>query len=392
MKRIIYLSFLLSLLSTTILSAQNSFKEALDEIEANNLQLKTLRSLIESEKLNNKTENNLQNPEVQLTQSLRNSVEPANSEIEVTQAFDFPTAYKYRGNVINKKNLQLDLSYTNEKKTILLEARNLLVEYVYLSKWLTFLQEREKYSRDLYLAYEELFEKGNITVLDRNKTKLNYLDANRQLKLAEADLETAKIELKRLNGGITLQHLPDEYVHFMIPEDFDTWFNQIKYNNPAIAMADEKILMSKQEETLAKSMNLPKLKVGYVTNLNRDKNNHGFIVGVSVPLWEGKNKVKTKKAQTIAFEMEKDDVSMSFKNELHANYQKAKNLSSLLNEYKEVIDTSNNFRLLKKSFDLGELSLILYIQELVVYHSAVDNYLATEKELELMLTELAQWE
>jgi hypothetical protein len=48
--------------------------------------------------------------------------------------------------------------------------------------------------------------------------------------------------------------------------------------------------------------------------------------------------------------------------------------------------------LLEKAFAKGQLSLINYLLELSAYYEAVDQYLETEKEYQVALSELKQWE
>lgn len=373
------------------MQAQTTIDAVLKSVEQNNTQLKALREMSVANKLENKTANNLANPEVEFTHKLGTKSEFAETGIEATQSFDFPTAYKHRGQLIGIQNEQVDLAYEAQKKVVLKEARGLLMDYIHQSKLHEIIVERTKYARELHTAYEVLFEKGSINVLERNKTKLNLLEAEKDFQMSEVALESIKTELQRMNGGELFLTLPKTYGNYQLPLNFEDWFQATKHNNPLLALAEKNVDMSRKQEQLARSLNLPKLNAGYVGDLQRSNNRHGFLVSVSIPLWEGKNTVKSKKAQTVAMQYEQEDAEVQFKNEMKLSYEKAQRLASLLKEYSEIVDNSNNFLLLKKSFDMGQLSLITYLQELIVYHQAVDNYLATEKEYHLALDDLEQW-
>jgi hypothetical protein len=67
-------------------------------------------------------------------------------------------------------------------------------------------------------------------------------------------------------------------------------------------------------------------------------------------------------------------------------------LSILLGEYKEALEVTNNRELLKKALDKGQLSLINYLLELSVYYETIDKYLETERDYQLAVAELQQWE
>lgn len=387
----IYISLIFLVCGIVAMQAQSTIDAVLDSVEKNNTQLKALREMSVANKLENKTANNLANPEVEFTHKPGTKSEFAETGIEATQSFDFPTAYKHRGQLIGIQNEQVDLAYEAQKKVVLQETRSLLMDYIHQSKLHEIVTERTKYARELYTAYEVLFEKGNINILERNKTKLNLLEAEKDFQMSQVALESIKTELQRMNGGEVFLTLPNTYGGYQLPLDFEDWFQVVKHNNPSLVLAEKNVDMSRKQEQLARSLNLPKLNAGYVGDLQRSNNRHGFLVSVSIPLWEGRNTVKSKKAQTVAMQYEQEDAEIQFKNEMKLSYEKAQRLSSLLKEYSEIVENSNNFLLLKKSFDMGQLSLITYLQELIVYHQAVDNYLATEKEYNLALADLEQW-
>lgn len=391
MKKII-LNIILLACSALLVQSQNQMQVLLQSIEQNNTQLKALRELSEAEKLENKTGNNLTNPEVEVTHMPKVNGNLASTGIEATQSFDFPTAYKYRGETIKLENQRVDLAYDIRRREVLQEARLLAVNYIYRKKLLTLLEDRGQYAKELYMAYEEMFEKGDINILERNKTKLYLLEIEKDIKQAGVEVASIEGDLERLNGGEPLSVSLNEYDDYQLPIDFETWFSDIKMNNPTLQLADKNIEVSKKQEQLARSLNLPKLTAGYVGDLVKNENRHGFLVSVSVPLWEGRNTVKSKKAQTLAMEYEKEDVEYQYKKELRVNYAKALNTRDMLKEYREVVDYTTNFQLLKKAFDMGQLNLIEYLQELLIFHEVVDNYLDAEKDYHLILCELKQWE
>ncbi len=390
MKKIILTALLFC--SFLVLQAQNQIDMVLRSIEANNTQLKALRELSTAEKLENKTGNNLANPEVEITHKPKVKGNFAETGIEATQAFDFPTAYKFRGQAIDLENQRVDLAYNVRSREVLLEARLLAVSYIHQKKLVKTLQERNAYAKTLYGAHEEMFSRGDINVLERNKTKLFWLETDKSLKLAEVELNATKADLERMNGNQPLMVELDEYNRYDLPLSFDDWFAGIKMNNPSLQLAEKGVQASKKQEQLTRSLNLPKLTAGYVGDLNKEQNRHGFLVSVSVPLWEGRNTVKSKKAQTLAMEYEREDVEYQYHKELKTSYEKAQNTFSMLKEYKEVVDYSSNFGLLQKAFDMGQLSLIEYLQELLIFHSAVDSYLEAERDYYLTVSQLEQWE
>lgn len=389
---IVALYFCCLVLLPSAAEAQDSVERLLESIEQKNTQLKALREFSTAEKLENKTVNNFSNPEVEVTHKPKARQSFAETAIEATQSFDFPTAYKYRGQVIDLRNQRVDLAYQVRSKEILYDARLLIVNYIYQQKQFKYVEERVRYARELSVAYAELFEKGEISILERNKTKLYLLEAEKDLEVARVECNSTLANLERMNGGEAFDMTVSQYTAYNLPLEFDGWFERVKHNNPNLLMADKNVDASRKEEQLTRSLNLPKLRAGYVGDLMKNDSRHGVLVSVSVPLWEGRNTVKSKKAQTLAMQYEREDTELQYKNELKANFDKAQKLRSVIKDYSDVIDNSNNFLLLKKSFDMGQLDLIEYLQELIIFNDAVENYLSAEHDYFLTLAKLEQWE
>ena len=75
------------------LRAQESIDEVLLLVEQASKELQAQRKLTEAQKLEAKTGNSLENPSVEFENLWRRPVPGNNSELTVTQPFDFPGAY-----------------------------------------------------------------------------------------------------------------------------------------------------------------------------------------------------------------------------------------------------------------------------------------------------------
>ena len=389
MKPIIYI--LLSVLALSA-QAQVSFDNVLKEIEMNNTTLKAYREKANADKIGNKTGINMANPEVEFGYLWGSpSGEGNRVDLNVTQSFDFPTAYRYKTQLSDGKNQQVDMIYDQQKVEILQQARLICVELVYQTKMNKILSDRLQQARELSDAYQKSFDQGNIDILERNKTKLNLLNAEKALQINEVDLNLSKSELQRLNGGLDVGEF-NSYSDFTFPLNFVEWFGIVKGNNPSLRVAEQEVALSRKQEQLTRALNLPKITAGYASERVSGTTFQGVSVGVSIPLWEGKNTVKHQKAQTVALQMQHEDSELQFKNTLKNQYDKAKKLSLLLKEYEDALSVTSSQDLLKIALDKGQLSLINYLLELSVYYETVDKYLETERDYQLAVAELQQWE
>lgn len=391
MKHILLIIIALATLSEA--KAQDSFAPVLQSIEQNNTTLKALREQAGASKIENHTGINMANPEVEFGRQWGNRNAESNKyDFSVSQSFDFPTAYRHKKQLANDLDDQVDLAYDQQRRDILLEARNLCVEMAYLKAKNIALTERLDYARELAGAYEQLFENGDIDIIERNKTKLNLLNAEKAAQMNEVEINTLVRELERLNGGMPLSGNMYHYPEFQIPLNFDEWFVKVKENNPSIKLAEQQIETSRKQEQLRRSLNLPKFTAGYVNAYEGGGRFNGFTVGISIPLWEGKNTVKAQKAQTQALQYEYQDSNIQFRNTLYNQYDRAKRLGTLLQEYEDMLDKSNDKELLRKAFDKGQMSLITYLQELSVYYETVDMYMETRRDYQSAIAQLQQWE
>ncbi len=390
--KLIYILIALSGVLFTV-NAQDNFQEVLNRIESNNTTLKALQEKTKADKIGNKTALNLANPEVEVAYLWGSPNGEGNrKDLNITQSFDFPTAYGYRSQVVTGQNTQVDLAYQQQAKDILQQARIFCVELVFQTKRYSELNERVKLAKELREAYQTRFDKGDINIIEYNKTKLNLLNSEKAMQIAEVEIATLRAELQRLNGGEPMLDLLSNYSSYSLPLSFDQWFNETKMNNPALESAMNEVELSRKQEKLTKALNLPKITAGYMSERLLGTTHQGLTLGVSIPLWEGRNTVKHQKAQTVALEMQQKDSELQFYNTLKNQYHRAGTLFGLLRDYEEILSTSNNRTLLKKAFEKGQLSLINYLLELSVYYETIDQYMEKEKEYQLALSELQQWD
>ncbi len=370
-----------------------TISEILKQIEQNNTVLAALRQSGEAEKISNKTGIYLANPEVEYHYLWGNNSNVGNrTDFSATQSFDFPTAYHYKQKVSDGKNMQVDIQYQIECKKVLLEAKLLCIELIYQNTYSAELEKRLQHARQIANAYQSKYNKGETNILDLNKAKLNLLNAEKEINTILTEKDLLKAELIRLNGGNVIDFTLMSYENEILPSDFEKWYSSVKDNNLSIKYLQKGSEISKKTEKLQRSMNLPKFFAGYMSEKLVDEHFQGVTVGVSIPLWENKNTVKQIKAQTLAYQAAENDASFRFYNESKAMYQKAVKLRQIASDYSKSMESVNSSDLLKKALDAGELSLINYIQELGIYYDAINNLLQTERDYQLIVAEMKQWE
>jgi len=375
------------------LSAQITVDSVLKAVEKNNTSLSALRKSVEADKIGNHTGIYLQNPEAEFDYLWGNNTEIGNKiDFSITQSFDFPTAYGYRRQIADSRNQQADLGYQQQRKDILYTARILFNDIMYANAVNEEYVRRIEHAQSLADAFQVLYEKGEVSILEHNKAQLNLLNLKKEAEAHNIERTAFLKQLSALNGGIAIELSEKSIQAHMLPADFDQWYSNAEKNNPALLWLKQEIEVNQQQEKLVRAMSFPKASAGYMSEKVVGEHFQGVIVGVSIPLWENKNTVKYAQAQTLALQSIEFDRKLQFYNQLKIQYEKAASLQQTVNEYRLALQTSNNTELLKKALDQGEISLINYLMELSFTYSAIDNLMKSEFELNSALSLLAQFE
>lgn len=392
MKKTVYILLLSAFFFSAY--AQQGSDMILESIRQNNTTLNALREKATADKIGNKTGINPENPEVEFGYLWASpSADGNRKDLSITQSIDFPLAYRYKNQLSKGQNQQVDLVFAAEERNILQEARLLCVELTYRNLLDKQLSQRLSHAQTLAESYEVLFSKGEINIIDYNKTKLNLLNVRKAHEVNQVERNILTDKLQIMNGGLPVSaEILLGYPEYLLPADYLSWITVAEEMNPELKAAEQSITISRKQEQLTRALNLPKLSAGYVSERVPGSTQQGVSVGVSIPLWEGRNTVRHQKAQTIAMQAQHDDARLQFQNEVKSSYEKAKKLQNVLKDYDQLLKTSNNEELLGKAFAQGELSLINYLLELSAYYDAMDQFLETERDYQLAAAELRQWE
>jgi len=391
MKRAIIFNLLLVMVFS--LRAQNNMDSVLSEIEKNNTTLAALKKSAEAETLGNKTGIFIPNPEVEFNYLWGSPGNIGNrTDFSIKQSLDFPTAYSYKNQISDLKNEQIMLLYRKELYSVRLQAKLIYFDVVYYNALIAELTKRVTYARQIAQSYKSKFEVGETNILEYNKAQLNLLNAGKTLESTEVERNAQLTELTRLNGGIPVEIAESEFQQVVLPEGFDQWISQAEQQNPMLAWINSEIEISRKQEGLNKALGLPKLQAGYMSESIVGQQYQGVTVGVTVPLWENKNRVKYAKANSLALESVQADHKVQFYNHLKALYNKAAGLQKNVAGYREGLSQYYNTAFLKTALDKGEISLINYITEFSFYYESINNLLNSERDLNRVNAELSQFE
>jgi outer membrane protein TolC len=390
MKKIV-IAIISVIVSNSSLFSQNPIESVLNEIEKNNTTLTALQQSMEAKQLENKTNIYLHNPEVEFDYLWGNDVIGNRKDFSATQAFDFPTSYKYKREISNIKNEQVELEYQKQQKDLLLEARLTAYDLVYTNALLLELLKRLNHAQSIASSYKSKFDIGETNILEYNKAQLNLLNLSKEMESLNIKRDASLGELTRLNGGIPIEFEANEFPTTTIPVNFEQWYARAEQYNPLLNWLKKELEASEKQVGLKRALSLPKFKTGYMSENVIGQKFQGITLGLSIPLWENKNKVKYARANAAAMEKTANDQKVQFYNRLKLLHAKAIGLQNNANDYKSKLQTFDSSELLKKALDKGEITMIDYILELTIYYESVNNLQKLERDLNKTIAELNQY-
>jgi cobalt-zinc-cadmium efflux system outer membrane protein len=360
--------------------AQSSVQEVLQEIEKNNPKLKAHQQYLEAQKLGFRSQNNLANPELEWEKSF-SSQEGKPYEISVSQSFDFPTSYIYKNQIRDEKIANLQNSSARVRQEVLLNSELLCFELIYRSKQNTELSSRLDNAEKLTSFFEKRLKEGDANILEVNKIRMLSLNTKNQLQLVRNKIANLKEDLKKQNGGFELNLNTLTYPVISIEEDTQLLLANAVNADPYLNQLSSNEKMASKETSLVKTNSLPKISIGY-RYLGSDimKEANGMKLGISIPLWENKNKVKQAKLMEHFRKEELSFEKMEKENEYRKLFQTFFSLKSSLSDYQNVFSEKKYESLLRKALDFGEISGIEYLMESIYYYESFDTYLEIEYE------------
>ena len=381
------------LLGTLTTRAQNSIDQVLKSIETNNKSLQANTKMTDAQKLEAQTGKFLANPSVEWEQMWGNRNNPGSEyTLTVKQSLDFPTTYSNKNKLANLKANTIGFQSAAYRQQLLLNAKQTCIEIIYLRKQKSLLDERLANAETMFALYKKRFESGDANQLELNKIQLELLNAQNQSRLNKAALTAAEEQLRNLNGGnpITFDATDypagEELINF---EQLQAAFMEADPNLKSLT-GDQEI--ANREVKLSRSLTLPKFDVGYKRNAAKDHvASNGFMVGVSIPLFENKNTVKKAKAQAEFATASLEDNRLNLKTNLQQLYQQAEALQISRADYAKVLEQQRNIELLNKVLNAGQLSVIDYFTELTTIYDSHQSYLDVEKEYHSILAQLYQY-
>lgn len=370
-------------------SQTKNLEELLNEIEQNNTELKGYQSFVESQQLENKSVNNLPDPQLSgYYLPYGNNTTDAYTEYQISQSFEFPTVYAARGKWNDLKSMEIQTAYAKKRQEVLLNAKEFFIELTFLQKQKTIETDRRSQSKQVFDQIQELFNKEQVGILDLNKAKISWIQEQFVVEQIENEIQTLMYKLKTLNGEKPLGVISTETLISAEIGTLENLWQEKLVKDPSLQELNANENASLQKVKLEKTKVLPNVALGYNYQGVNGDNYSGFFGGLSIPLWNSKNKVKAAKANYEFQQSNTQVITTSIYIQFQETFNRYQLMLSKYNEYQSMMRNLESEKLLFKAYMLGEYSFMDYYIELQFYRNASDKMMQMEKELQLLQAQL----
>lgn len=365
-----------------------SIERVLKSIEQNNRELQAGEQNTRAEKLDVRNENNLEDPSVSYSRKFgeQDGVGPE-MEFAVTQGIDFPTLYAQRRQYGKLQGRALDLQQAVLRRDILLRAKELCLDLIRLNQLKALYGQRLKNAEELNALFDERFEKGDVNILEVNKVKMELMNLRATVAENDAAYRTALQNLLAMNGNMPLEF--DETVYPLVPElrSLEQVRDEVMGVDYALKQAQAGSEAARKLVKVNRHGWLPKLEVGYGREGGSDAMLNGFVVGVSVPIFSNRGKVKAARARQAGAELAQEQVAQQVEADIQSLFNEATRLRASMQAYDTGL-MDKTLSALKQAVEAGQLSVLDYYSESETVYASQEKLVDLENRYQKVVAQL----
>lgn len=377
------MKFSISLMALTLSvcsASASDFDKVLNTVVSNNMALKYADAENQAAIASLKSENTLDAPEIGFESLWGAKGIGDKRNFSISQGFDWPGVYTARREAIRKS--QAAMQYLQESAMIEArqEVRLLLIDIIYAKQRIAATEKICDGLSSLQKTFRKAVDEGNETKLDYNKSVIEKIAAERELKTLRGEYAAMLASLRAMNGGKEVEDLvasvgdvyPEVNLASLRPD-----VENLRAKDPAIAAMKADAEVQKSLLKVEKQSLLPGFTLGYSHEWEMGDRFNGFSVAVSLPFITGNKKVKASRLQVRASEMQQEMELIRLSAAMSGDYEKALQYRELLDQYEDIMNDNSDFELLKKAFDGGQINFLTYMQELNYFLAARRDFLET---------------
>lgn len=280
------------------------------------------------------------------------------------------------------------------------DAEKKIIELIGARRDLKLLSDIHEYIDSLEVAYNRAWERGEVTILDLNKIRIEHARVSSANDEAEATLKAKIAEIMALSEGRLsanqLENLIDYPLSILVMDekvltDAENDMSAIVKTSPQFRVLEAEAVVASAKYNLASKSRFPQLTLGYVHGWEDGYHLNGISAGLTLPVYSRNSAKTAAAAEEMAINLDNELKKNEMIAEANADYAKASILKRRLAKLGPAIENTNNTRLLKLALDGGEISLLEYLQEINYFVEAAREYNTAKMDYVLTLASLARW-
>lgn len=286
-------------------------------------------------------------------------------DFDISQSFDFPTAYMHRSRLKDEKEGNAALSYEISRQEIILQTKKHWIIGAALNKQAELLGERLKNAELLQEHFKQKLDVGEVGMLSYSQANLQRIALQTAYEELQLGIKKNQLKLDLLVGGNAPFILSSE-----LPEvtalDRDSIL--LAYESSQEMQYFETIKdIRERQKSLVQSESLPKFSAGYYSETVIDQQFKGVHVGLSIPLWENSNKIKKANSEVIFAESDARRFAAIQQEDVLQKIEQSASLDQQIVSLENALSMVNDAELLHLALESGEISLTEYIYSSELY-------------------------
>jgi outer membrane protein TolC len=373
------------------LQSQSTLGALLISVEANNKTILAERQRTEASAATYQTGLSLPDPTV-VFDWMKGFPSAAGNQTELiaAQAFDFPTAYRYRRQISGLQGARARSESDLLRRDILLEAQLLALRAISLRKRKTEVTRRLISTEQFLENYRKKLERQDATIIDVRKAQLQLLNTRTDLDLLDTQIDEVSRQLTALNGGIPVAFNDTIYPEIPVLPAFDSLYAEIQSTDPALRYLEVQKQIAVAQISLTRAELLPKFEAGYRYQGILDQHFHGIHTGIQLPLWENKKRLRATTLQSQVYDARIAERQTELYQEALQLFDQYRALQVQVEAYRSNLATVADHTLLDKALQAGQITVLEYFIETSLYYDSIDRYLDLEELQHRTLSRLLQ--
>ena len=367
------------LLAAASLHAQSP--TLLDTIARNNPTLRAALAGRRAAEAANRAETRLPDPEAEVAYLAGSpSGVPNRTNVSLTQELDWGVLTGRRKGLVEAADRTAAARQRGVYREVMADALEQLVLLVHGNRMVAEMEARLALAQQVEGLCLKLYDKGDLTEPEMNKARLNTVVAKADRQRAADERAAVMARLCALNGGLSF--VCNDTVYSLPADDLCRAAETRSLpRTAAVEGAEAAVAEAEAEVKLARAQQWPSFTVGFQGEYIRQNNYSGLSLGLSLPLWGNKRaEVRRREAELLASRLDLADTQLTAGAQQELLAQKTRRLLQVADELHQGLLATSNSRLLQRSLELGQISLLDFLLETSFYYAARTAWLEAERD------------